>query len=285
MAQTKGLENLVNIPCPLDNAYDQLIPETIRMAHMIQRDRITDQNLRSEWFITGDGCVYKFEKRKAVLYLTNTKLNPVLKQENIADAVNQIRQTGNYNVKDDDFSLIIAAVKNGGAKRYALSDLKLSKHNDEWSFYDIDTKKYNQLNKAQRAFAEQVHGKGKQFTKVMSEMSKEGITKTRIYVLNSEYIQKVATKGPVARVGWLNLFDDNNYFDAGNRSIDDDSICVRGVRRESVAEGDGAEKPAPFDYGRALDGVLAQPEQALQHLNKKRAAGLLDLANRFYQKQ
>jgi len=232
-----GIELLIkeyglnNVSCPLDKAHAQLVPETIQMAHMIQRERIKDESLRSEWFITGDGCVYNIEEEEAVLYLTNTLLNPVLKQENIADAVNQIRNSGNYNVKDDDFSLIIDAAKNGGAKRYALSDLKLSKHNDEWSFYDIDTVKYDQLNKAQRAFAEQVHSKGKQFTKVMSEMSKVGITKTRIYVLNSEYIQKVATKGPVARVGWLNDFIYNSNFGASYRGIDDDSIRVRGVRR------------------------------------------------------
>lgn len=286
MAQTKGLENLVNVPCPLDQAHAQLIPESIQEAHEIQRERITDQSLRSEWFITGNGCVYNIDKGKAVLYFTNTKFNPVLKQENIADAVNQIRQRGNYKVKADDFSLIQreAAKKNGRAKRYALSDLNLTKHDNEWSFYEIDTAKPGKLNKAQRAFAEQVHGKEKQFEKVMNEMSKAGIAKTRTYVLNSDYVQNVAKDCSVARVGGLNLFDDSSYFGACGRGIDYDYVRVRGVRR-GVAEGDGAEKLAPFDYKKAYETILANPDEALKSLDKKKAAELLNIVNRFYQKQ
>ncbi|MBN2052943.1 hypothetical protein JW756_05545 [Candidatus Woesearchaeota archaeon] len=287
MAQTKGLENLVNVPCPLDNAHAQLAPETIQEAHEIQLDRIKDKSLRSEWFIVGNGCVYNIEKGEAILYFTNTALNPVLKQENIADAVNQIRNSRNYKVETYDFLLIRggAAKRNGGAKRYVLHDLNLTKHDDEWSFYEIDTTKYNKLNKTQRAFAEQVHGKGKQFEKVMDEMSKAGITKTRIYVLNPEYVQKTASDGAVARVGRLNDFYYISYFDACNWYIDNYIDRVRGVRRETVAEGDDATKPLPFDYKTAYETILANPDEALKSLDKKKAAGLLDLANRFYQKQ
>jgi DNA-binding Lrp family transcriptional regulator len=238
------LENLIakhgltNVPCPLDSAYEQLVPETIQEAHEIQRERIKGTDLMSEWFITGDGNVYNIEKGEAVLYFTNTALNPVLKQENIAEAVSQIRQTGNYKVKADDFSLIqrAAAKKNGGAKQYALSDLNLTRHDDEWSFYEIDTAKYDKLNKTQRAFAEQVHGKEKQFENVMREMRKAGITKARVYVLNPEYVQNVAKDGAVARVGWLDYFGSDSSFSASNRLIGNDLVRVRGVRRR-VAEG------------------------------------------------
>jgi hypothetical protein len=256
------------------------------MAHEIQRDRVKkDKSLRSEWFITGNCCVYNVENGQDVLYF-GTKFNPVLKQDNIADAVSQIRRSGSYKVKADDFSLIQkeAAIKNGGAKRYALSDLGLAKHDSEWSFYEIDTKRFDKLNKAQRALAEQVHGKGKQFVKVMQEMSKAGISTTRIYVLNPEYVQNVAKDGSVARVGRLCDFYSNSDFNAGIRDIDYGSVRVRGVRREVVAEGDAA-KIIPFDYGKAYDSLLANPGEALNHLNKKRAAGLLDLTNKFYQKQ
>jgi hypothetical protein len=286
MAQVKGLENLVNIPCPLDKAHAQLIPESIRGASEIQRQRIKDKSLRSEWFITGDGCVYNVEGSQAVLYFTDTALNPVLKQDNIADAVSQIRQNGNYKVKADNFSLIQkeAAKKNGGAKHYALSDLGLTKYDSEWSFFEIDTKKHDKLNKAQRALAEQVHGKGKQFVKTMEMFSEAGISKTRIYVLNPEYVQNMTKDGPVARVGGLDGFYYDGDFGAGDGDVDDDIDRVRGVRRDSVAEGDAA-KIITFDYDKAYDALLAKPEEALEHLNKKRAAGLLDLANKFYQKQ
>jgi hypothetical protein len=88
----------------------------------------------------------------------------------------------------------------------------------------------------------------------------------------------------VARVGWLSDFYNDSSFFAINRYVDYYDSRVRGVRRDSVAEGDAA-KIIPFDYGKAYDALLAKPEEALEHLNKKRAAGLLDLANKFYQKQ
>jgi len=237
-----NLEKLVNIPCPLDKAYAQLVPGSIQTASQIQRQRLRDESLRDESFITGDGCVYNVENGKAVLYLTNTALNPVLKRDNIADAVSQIRQNGNYKVKADDFSLIQreAAKKNGGAKLYALSDLGLTKYDSEWSFFEIDTKKHDKLNKSQRALAKQVHGKGKQFGKKMEMLSEAGIGNTRIYVLNPEYVQNATKDGPVARVGWLSNFSGSSSFSACGRGIDYYNR-VRGVRRDSVAEGDAAK--------------------------------------------
>ena len=229
---------LVNIFYPLSEAHAQLIPETIQEAHEIQKDRMKDRSLWSKQFIVGNGFIYTIENNEAVLYVTNAKFNPVLKQKSIADAINQISRFGNYDVKADDFSLIQmeATKKNGGAERYALFDLGLTKQDNECSFYEIDTVKYNKLNKTQRAFAEQVHGKGKQFTKVMSEMKKAGITKTRIFVLNPEYVQKVAKEGPVARVGGLDGFNLNYDFFACTRYLGDDNIRIRGVRRESIGE-------------------------------------------------
>jgi len=185
---TTTLENLVYINCPLKKAYVQLIPETIQEAHKIQRQRRKDNfqaPYSGEKFITGDGFVYTVEKSQVVLYFTNTALNPVFKQENIADAANQIRKTGSYKVKADDFLLIQreAAKKNGRAKRYAVSNLKLTEFDDKWGFYDINTVEFNKLNETQRDFAEQIYGKEKQFGKAMRYMRKASIDGLRIYVL------------------------------------------------------------------------------------------------------
>jgi len=247
MNKTKGLENLVDVFCPLDEAFAQLAPESIQLAHEIQQDRIDDESLRSGWLLTSNGCVYNVENGEAVLYFTNTKFNPVLKQENIADAVVPIMQSKNYKVNANDFSLIQreAAKKNGGAKRYVLSDLKLIRFDDGWSFFEINTEKYDKLNKTQRAFAEQVHGKGKQFVKVMQEMRKAGINTTNIYVLNPEYVKSVAGGNPVACAGRLCGFDNHGYFLASGTDIGSYRSRVRGVRRETVGGSDVTKIQTP----------------------------------------
>lgn len=231
MAQTRRLDELVNINCPLADAHAQLIPKTIQEVQKIQRDRMRYETLKNMWFITGDGCVYAVEKEEAVLYFTNTMLNPVLK--NIADATFQIKQSGNYNVKDVDLSLIRgeADKENGGAKRYSLSDLRMSDYDYELSFYDFDTVKYDQLNNAQRAFAEQIHGNEKQFMNVMDVLNKAGITMSRISFLNPKYVKKIARDGPAARVGRILNFDYDCFFDACNNFIGDRGIYLRGAKR------------------------------------------------------
>jgi hypothetical protein len=223
MAKTKGLEKLViglrklvtsehleQVPCPIDKAHAQLIPETIQRASEIQRRRVKYPGDMIYYVFTGDGCVYNVEGGQPVFYFTNTALNPIFKQENIADAVRRIEESKNYKVKADDFSLIQreAAKDNGDARRYVLSDLGLTRFDDgakgdTTSFYEINTENFDKLNEAQRALAEQVHGKGRRFRKTMKSLRKYGISKTKICVLNPEYVQSVAKDGPVARVGDL----------------------------------------------------------------------------------
>jgi len=231
------LENLVNVPCPLIDAYRQLVPESIWETHKIQRRRINDTKFMFKSFITGDGCVYNFENGQAVLYLTNAALNPVLKQNNIADALSQIKEQWNCHVRSEDFSMIQkeALRKNGGAKRYLLSDLGLTEHNNEISFFEIDTKKHLKLNTAQRILAEQVHGKGKRFEQTMELLREIGISKTRIYVLSFEYVQNAVSYSPVARVGGLGSFNSNSNFIASGRDLNANvTPCVVGARRESI---------------------------------------------------
>jgi hypothetical protein len=228
------LEKLVNVRCLLDNAYDRLIPGSIQTASQIQRQRLKDENLRDESFITGDGCVYNVENGKAVLYLTNTALNPILKKDNIADAVSQIDGNRIYKVKPNDFSLIQreAAKKNGGAKRYVLSGLRLRMFDDEFCSFEFDTTMLDKLNESQRALAEQIHGRGKQFVRIMEELNNAGQDSTCIFVLDPTYVRSITRDGPVARVGRLSGFNSCGDFYACDRSVGNLSVRVRGVRRE-----------------------------------------------------
>jgi len=240
MTQAKGLDGLVNVHCPLDKALAELVPESIRMAREIQQERIKNISLRRECFATGDGCVYNIEKGEAVLYFTDAELNPVLKQENIAAALSQIRKDGHYNVKYRDFSMIKdAADKDSGAERYLLSDLELARSDtsgNQWRFFEIGTKKYYTLNEVQRSFVKQVHGKGKQFTELMNEMSTDfitdGITETKIFFSDPKSVHEIAKNGPVARICWLSNFNLSSYFYASIRILGQENILVRGELRD-----------------------------------------------------
>jgi len=224
---------LRNVRCPLERALTQLDPGSIQLAREIQRDG-------SYSFITGDGCVYAIEDKKPVLYLTNAALNPVLKQENIAAAAYQISQfgNGNYRIKDDDFLKIINAAGNdAGAKRYPLSDLDLAfSDDDKWSYFDIETQSPEKLNKLQKELAEQVHGKGVWFGRVMDGMNNELISRTRIdetriNIFSPDYVLEAADGGPMAAVGFLDCFGGKSCFDIGSNDINCNMIYVRGKLR------------------------------------------------------
>ncbi|MCJ7563621.1 MAG: hypothetical protein MUP52_03400 [Candidatus Aminicenantes bacterium] len=234
---------LTNAPCPLDEAYARLIPESIQEAHKIQRERIKDTGLRKGFFIVGNGCVYNVEEGESVLYFTNTALNPILKQENIADAVSQIRRNKYCIVKPEDFSLISkeAAKENGGAKRYVLSDLRLlPMHedqpllNNEYGSYKFYHPKYGELNnESQRSLAEQVHGQGEQFAEVLEAMINKVLlsfmTKEKIFILYPPFVKKIANDSPMAALGWLGDFGDPFFACIGR--LDNVNDCVRGVLR------------------------------------------------------
>jgi hypothetical protein len=226
----------VNVSGPLIEAFAQVTPNSIQEANKIQTRRRTqpenEENLRLEDFITGDGCVYNVENGKAVLYLTNTALNPILKEDNVADAVRQITETGNYEVKLKDFERI----KKRAPTRFVLSDLKLTRSNNEMSFYEINPVSYGRLNTEQRKLAERVHGKGEKFTKAMQMLNTPfkyiGQNTTRIYVLSPKYVQDVARDVPIARVGYLAWFLGASSFFSCSKSVDFDDCLIRGISRD-----------------------------------------------------
>jgi len=248
------LENIVG---SLKNALSQVDTSTVLHAHEIVKERRDNVNLRNQWFWTADFPMYRMEDGEAVLYFAPREHNYLLK--NIDDAIAQIKATGNYKLKPEDIDAVVKSAESGITLKVKLFDLKLQKHDDEFSYFEIDTKNYRKLNKSQRALAERVHGAGKEFSASMKMLNKAGIGKTKIYVLNPEYVKENTTDGAIGRASWLGSFGNDSIFRASSRNIDSNYGCLRGVR-DVTAEG-GAQKNMPDEYHAAYRTVISHPEK------------------------
>jgi hypothetical protein len=203
----------------------RLISAEIQLARLLERTRGWIQSQRTlvklRAFYTNNFGLYALENQdapgvhnetgEAYLYFGGRENNPIF--GNLEEACRQLTLTGNYVPSTDN-----AVTAKGSALRVRLADLNLQEHNDELSYYEIDTSNYNLLNPAQRALAEAVHGSGEQFGNVMKMLREAGISKTRIYVLNPKYVQKHAKEHDICRACWLDNFNGGSFFGAYVRS-------------------------------------------------------------------
>jgi hypothetical protein len=241
---------------------------TVQHSWEIQRDRYKDikenennATLKNQWFWTADFPLYTMEKGQAVLYMADRKHNLVF--QNLDDAVAQLRTDNNYFPKDSDISTVISAKTTLKTK---LSDLKLERLDDEWSYFEIKTNDYSNLNKSQRTLAEHVHGKERTFARTMKILNKNEIETTRIYVLNPEYVKNTLEqkdKKSLARVSALDDFLNNSSFDASNRVVGNDGRRLRGVSLEARS----AETQKIDEYDNALKLITGNPKETLSRIN------------------
>ena len=229
------MTNLINPQGRLIDIAKLVDLNTVQHASEIQKDRLTDKDLRSMWFWTSDFPLYTMNKDEVVLNMATCENNLLFK--NIDDAVAQLREKNNYFPKSEDVSSVVSG---HNTLPIALNGLNLQKHGSEWSYFEIDTKKYGKtLNSLQKIFAERVHGKGEDFEKVMEMLAKEGkISTTKIYTLNPEYVKNTLKNNNVeslARGGFLYIFSGYSNFDASNWDVDGNGRRLRGV--SSGAEG------------------------------------------------
>ena len=159
--------------------------------------------------------------------MTREAHNPVLK--NIDDAFEQLTQKQNYQPIQADVTQALAAPE---TVLVALPNLRLSKHDSEFSYLPIGTTpaKYNKLSDEERKLAERVYGQGDDFTQNMKMLKDAHIGETRIFVLDLDYVQKHAAEGAIARASWLKYFNLNSHFGANDRDVYF-HYRLRGVRR------------------------------------------------------
>jgi len=223
--------SLENIAGNLREAYAQIEPGTMQHADQITTERRTDESLRNLRFHTADGPIYFTGKDREMnadgtpqLALTREPQNLVLRH--IDAAFKQLTTDGNYR---PDRKEAQAAINSEDTLVVDLGKLHLKGDDAEWRYLEIGTSpnQYDRLNSEERKLAERYFGAD--FGQSMKLFKDSGIKTTRVYVLNPEYVSTEASKNPVSRASWLNIFNDDSFAYADIRDVNYDGGRVRGV--------------------------------------------------------
>ena len=290
------LDNLVNKQGMLKDTLPLFDPATIQHADQITTNRRTDRELRNKWFWVADHAMYTIEDGEEILYLGRGHTNPIF--ANIEQATEDMVRTGNYEPSTE----AIAAVKSADdTLRAKLSDLELRRYDNEFSFFEIDTKNYDQLNEAKRALAERAYDSGEDFVRTMEMLAEAGIKKTKVYVLNPDYVaDHVTGEGAISRACYLYSFSDDSYFNAGDGDLNYRDGSLRGVPLVAAgaqkteffgAEGttlpscNAAQNQEENPIRDAYNMLLADPEKAGQEITPEIALGLSNLLSGYLAKQ
>ena len=199
-------------------------PLTIQHSDEICKERLTDAEMRRQWFWTADAPLYQVENDDVFLYLGRGKDNLVFR--NIDAASKQILESGNYIPSVEDAQEVM---KSSTTLMVKLSDLELKKQDDEFSYFDVSTTKYDKLNPSQKAFAERIYGSGDDFIRYMTALQEDGKASTRVWVLNPNYVKKKVGQDKVlCRASALLDFSYYSLFGAYFRYFDYNCGRVRG---------------------------------------------------------
>lgn len=245
-------------------AYSELEPGTFLHGDQLTAEQVHDTSLRRQAFYVADGPLYSLEgkKRTPTLFLTLEPDNLVLRHLNdeVNSSFDQLVKTGNFRPGTEEAR---KAMEAKDTLRIDLTKLRLKGDNAEWRYVEISTTDYDRLNAEERKLAERFYGQGTGFVAAMKALQDEGISNTRVYVLNPDYVRKEAVAGPVARAAWRGNFDGGAGSDAGGHDVDILS-GLRGVRRASEASRKAPEGRAAPKEGTATP-VAPSFEQVLAY--------------------
>ena len=234
MMTTSKLENMLG---DLRDAYRQAEPGTVLHVDQLMNERrlhpITKQgeDLRRLLFYTADGIIYRLnEKGIPELVITREPENLVLRHLNDQTNNSFDQLLWNYNYSADPAE-VQQAMSAESTVIIDLTKLRLRGRELEYNLVEVSTTKYDKLNSEKRKLAERVYGQGADFTANMKMLKDAGISETRIFVLNPEYVRREAVQDPLGRASWVLSFDHDSYFNADVRCINYDS-GVRGVRKK-----------------------------------------------------
>ena len=270
--EVKGttLETLVG---PLAEIFPKFYRSTILHADQLTNKRRTEEDeekrleLRNIYFHTADSSMYTVEKvsrrNEAFLYLGREPTNPIF--NNIEEATQQLIRTGNYILTTEKRGEIDAVITAEDTLKVKLSDLELQKPKDRISFFDIHTNNhyFYKLNPEQQSVAERIYGQGDDFKENMEMFYEGGITRTRVYVLNPDYVKKnVPRDGALVRASGLSehVMDNdfiNDIWIVGNRA------GLHGVRNRgagNVMQGIDPAYVKPLEAMMRGDDVLNTPK-------------------------
>jgi len=274
------LENFVG---HLAETYKRVDSSSVRNAAQLSAERLGNESLRNEWFWVSDACTATIDGDDVVYHLTQApEDNPIF--ANVDEATRQLIRDNNYVVSGDDLEAVVNA---GSVLSVKASDLQLTKGNDEYSYFEVETGNLEGaygLNDAQRLVAERAYGESdKVFDATMKMLSDAGISKTKVYVPNPDYVKSNLedTEGSgLVRACRLDDFISNSSFIAFGRIVNNDSVVLRGVPK--IAEGDAQKIEASngLEPADVIDYLRDNPIK-----NDALAKACLGAANKFYQNQ
>lgn len=225
---------LKNITGNLLQAYKQCVPGKNLCVDQLMNERITNPELRDQWFYTADGEVYSVDNDIPTLRITREATNPVFNhlEDDVNSSYEQLVNNDNYKVLPPDFEAVKTAED---TVTIDLTKLGLKGDNDEWRYLAVDTAKaITKYNAEQQKMLRRYFGPtDDNFTANMKMLrdSRNQIKEIRVYVLNSKYVKEHAKDSAIGRASSLYDFDDGSSFAALSRLIDIDfRLC--GVRRE-----------------------------------------------------
>lgn len=242
-----ALENVVD---NLRDGYSRLEKGSFRQVDQLHKDREDDHSLRGSWFYTADGQGYFPREDGGIDWaITPEEANLVLRH--IGDKENgsydQLVQNGNF-VPDNAEAEIAKDAEDTVV--VDMSQLRSSGNDSEYRFLSIRTETGSVRTKEgdQQPNEEELKAMVRlgYTSRTLNMLSKNGISETRIYFLNPEYVigkLEGSDNNSLWRASWLYNFFYNSNFVAGVCDVGN-HISLRGVRR-GIAEGDAPETEVP----------------------------------------
>ena len=253
---------------------------TIQHSHEIVSARRTDSGLREKSFWTADFPMYRVENGEAVLYFAPREHNLIFRD---IQNTNSLKFTkGDYVPTKKGIEEVVASADTSVVLKIKLSDLRLSGNDYEWKYFQIRTSNPDSLNHAERVFAERVYGQENEFVDNMKMLQEFGIYKTRIYILNPDYVKsRVSGDSAIARISELERSDSefessDPKFDAGARNFNYSKGSLRGVLKAVAPQNAEVDQ-----FAEAYNRLLANPQEAYKRMTPEIAVGLSSLLNTY----
>ena len=171
-----------NVTGPLTDSLRVVKPATIQHAREMIPDILANKRLRHIKFVTADSATYSLYNGDPTIHLGDRDHNLIFRH---GDKAIEGLVRGNYMADEVDVEDIEMA---SSTLRTMISDLKLGVERRELHYFQFFHERYDELNQAQRAFAERIYGQGGSFVESMEKLLKEGIRETRIYLLGKYYV-------------------------------------------------------------------------------------------------
>ena len=209
------------------------VPETIQTSAELQKARIEFNNRGdtsiNNLFYTANVPLYGVENGKPFFLFGGREAFLRLYVPNIEEVCRQISSSEKvYTLPDTDKAWAMKeGISSSALKRFDLAELIETKYDDKYGYFTIYTKNAALLGGAKRELAELIHGQGNDYFNTFKMLAECAISKTRVFLLNSDYVNSIARNNLVGRASKLYSFNLETCFEAVNPHVNERSaLCA-----------------------------------------------------------